>query len=118
MLVDSPVFMSYDTTNGAVQNVYRYGTDYGKVFVRGWGRRLLMAEIKKPEISKAADTKTSTVTTPVAAPAAKNEPAAVKAEVTTETKTEAAKAPAEKKKPAESPFSRLRQRSPQKACCS
>ena len=65
-----------------------------------------MAEIKKPEISKAADTKPSTVTTPVATPAAKTEPAAVKAEVTTETKTEAAKAPAEKKKPGRKPGSK------------
>lgn len=104
--------MSYDTTNGAVQNVYRYGTDYGKVFVRGWGRRLLMAEIKKPEVNKAADTKTSTVTTPVAAPAAKTEPAAVKAEVKTETKTEAAKAPAEKKKPGRKPGSKTAAKKP------
>lgn len=85
------------------------GKNYGKVFVREWGRRLLMAEIKKPEINKAADTKTSTVTTPMAAPAAKTEPAAVKAEVKTETKTEAAKetqAPAEKKKPGRKPGSK------------
>lgn len=59
-----------------------------------------MAEIKKPEINKAADTKTSTVTTPVAAPAAKTEPAAstVKTEAAKETK-----APVEKKKPGRKP---------------
>lgn len=90
---------------------------YEKVFVREWGRRLLMSEIKKPEINKAADTKTSTVTTPVAAPAAKTEPAAttVKAEAKTETKTEAAKetkAPAEKKKPGRKPSAKKPGRKP------
>lgn len=89
----------------------------GKVFVREWGRRLLMSEIKKPEINKAADTKTSTVTTPVTAPAAKTEPAAatVKAEVKTETKTEAAKetkAPAEKKKPGRKPGTKTAAKKP------
>lgn len=65
-----------------------------------------MAEIKKPEINKAADTKTSTAATPVAAPAAKTEPAAstVKAEAKTETKAaKETKAPAEKKKPGRKP---------------
>lgn len=97
--------MSYDTTDGIAQFANERGENYGKVFVREWGRRLLMAEIKKPEINKAADTKTSTVTTPAAAPAAKTAPAAstVKAEAKTETKTEAAKAPAEKKKPGRKP---------------
>lgn len=73
-----------------------------------------MAEIKKPEINKAADTKTSTVTTPVAAPAAKTEPAAttVKAEAKTETKKEAAKAPAEKKKPGRKPSAKKPGRKP------
>lgn len=66
-----------------------------------------MAEIKKPEINKAADTKTSTVTTPVAAPAAKTEPVAATAKA--ETKTEPAKetkAPVEKKKPGRKPGSK------------
>lgn len=105
MLVDSPELMSYDTTDGIAQFANERGENYEKVFVREWGRRLLMAEIKKPEINKAADTKTSTVTTPVAAPAAKTETAAstVKTAVKTETKTEAAKAPAEKKKPGRKP---------------
>ncbi len=90
---------------------------YEKVFVREWGRRLLMAEIKKPEINKAADTKTSTVTTPVAATAAKTEPvaSAVKAEAKTETKTEAAKetkAPAEKKKPGRKPGTKTAAKKP------
>lgn len=117
MLVDSPVLMSYDTTNGYAQFVNERGK-YGKGFVREWGRRLLMAEIKKPEISKAADTKTSTVTTPVAATAAKSEPAAsatVKAAVKTETKTEAAKetkAPVEKKKPGRKPGAKKPGRKP------
>lgn len=104
--------MSYDTTNEVVQSVNMCGKIYGKVFVREWGRRLLMAEIKKPEISKAADTKTSTVTTPVAAPAAKTEPAAVKAEVKTETKTETEKAPVEKKKPGRKPGSKTTAKKP------
>lgn len=90
---------------------------YEKVFVREWGRRLLMAEIKKPEINKAADTKTSTVTTPVAAPAAKTEPVATtaKAVAKTETKTEAAKetkAPAEKKKPGRKPAAKTAAKKP------
>ena len=104
--------MSYDTTNEVVQSVNMCGKNYGKVFVREWGRRLLMAEIKKPEISKAADTKTSTVTTPVVAPAAKTEPAAVKAEVKTETKTETEKAPVEKKKPGRKPGSKTTAKKP------
>lgn len=104
--------MSYDTTNEVVQSVNMCGKNYGKVFVREWGRRLLMAEIKKPEISKAADTKTSTVTTPVATPAAKTEPAAVKAEVKTETKTETEKAPVEKKKPGRKPGSKTTAKKP------
>lgn len=102
--------MSYDTTNGTVRAVYEHGTNYGKVFVREWGRRLLMSEIKKPEISKAADTKASTVTAPVAAPAAKTEPA-----VNTEAKTEAAKetkAPAEKKKPGRKPGTKTAAKKP------
>lgn len=69
-----------------------------------------MAEIKKPENDKAADTKTSTVTTPVAAPAAKTEPAAK-----AETKTEAAKetkAPAEKKKPGRKPGTKTAAKKP------
>lgn len=58
-----------------------------------------MADIKKPvaksEASKAADTKTATETTPVAAPAAKTEPVAEKAK--TEVKETEAKKPAAKK---------------------
>lgn len=106
--------MSYDTTDGIAQSASERGDNYGKVFVREWGRRLLMAEIKKPEISKAADTKTSTVTTPVAAPAAKTEPAATtaKAEAKTETKKEAAKAPAEKKKPGRKPGAKTAAKKP------
>ncbi|MCM1268223.1 MAG: DUF6465 family protein [Bacteroidales bacterium] len=67
-----------------------------------------MAEIKKPEINKAAETKTSTVTTPVAAPAAKTEPvAAAKVETKAEpAKAAETKAPVEKKKPGRKPGSK------------
>lgn len=86
----------------ALQLTYR---NYEKVVVKV-GRRLLMAEIKKPvatpEASKAADTKTTTAATPVAAPAAKTEPVAEKAKE--EGKEAAAKKPAaEKKKPGRKP---------------
>lgn len=67
-----------------------------------------MADIKKPvekpEVSKAADTKTETATTPVAAPAAKTEAKAEAKE--TETKKPAAKRPGRKpaaKKPGRKP---------------
>lgn len=93
--------------------MYACGDNYEKVFVREWGRRLLMAEIKKPEISKAADTKTSTVTTPVAAPAAKTESAAgtAKAEVKTDAAKET-KAPVEKKKPGRKPGTKTAAKKP------
>lgn len=114
MLVDSPDLMSYDTTDRAVQSASVRSENYGKVFVREWGRRVLMAETKKSEINKAADTTTSTVTTPEAAPAAKTEPA-VKAEAKTETKKEAAKetkAPAERKKPGRKPGTKTAAKKP------
>lgn len=60
-----------------------------------------MAETKKPVATVAADTKTTTVTTPAAAPAAKTEPVAEKAK--TEEKAPAAKAPAAKKPAAKKP---------------
>lgn len=64
-----------------------------------------MAEIKmpaaKPEATKAADTKTTTAATPVAAPAAKTEPVEKAKEEVKE--TEAKKPAAEKKKPGRKP---------------
>lgn len=60
-----------------------------------------MAETKKPVATVAADTKTTTVTTPAAAPAAKTEPVAEKAK--TEEKAPAAKAPAAKAPAAKKP---------------
>lgn len=75
-----------------------------------WGRRLFMAETKKIEATKAADTKTATVTTPVAAPAAKTAPVAQSAKTEEKKETEAKKPAA--KKPGRKPAAKKPGRKP------